>query len=147
MDPAKCPPCDRPLGMKMLIGLFIFCCSGVQRSVANKESKSFPPTQQGDFQPHATLKSESKRKRQRLGKDKGVRVCVCLGSFCSAILFLCVCCLCVRSHFLCGQCEFTFHHKKKTTPAFLICLNNTTLPPTPLKEKQKMMDFYLRRNV
>lgn len=62
--------------MKMLIGLFIFCCSGVQRSVANKESKSFPPTQQGDFQPHATLKSESKRKRQRLGKDKGVRVCV-----------------------------------------------------------------------
>lgn len=41
-------------------------------SVLNKESKSLPPTQQGDFQPHIALKSDSKRKTQRLGKDKGV---------------------------------------------------------------------------
>ena len=45
--------------MKMLIGSFIFRCSGVQRSVANKESKSFPPTQHSDFQARATLMSDS----------------------------------------------------------------------------------------
>lgn len=37
-----------------------------------KKSKSLPPTQQGDFQHHGALKSDSKRETRRLGKDKGV---------------------------------------------------------------------------
>lgn len=37
-----------------------------------KKVKSFPPTQQGDFQNRVALKSDSKHKTQRLGKDKGV---------------------------------------------------------------------------
>lgn len=43
------------------------CCS-----FASKESKSFQPTQQGDFQPHIALKSNSKHKTQRLVENKGV---------------------------------------------------------------------------
>lgn len=70
------PPCDGLLGMKLLIGLFIFCRSGVLRSVTNKESKSFQPTQHSDFHPLVALKLDSKRGRQRLGKDKGESVCV-----------------------------------------------------------------------
>lgn len=38
----------------------------------NKESESLLPTQQGDFQPYTSLKSDSKHKTQRLGRDKGV---------------------------------------------------------------------------
>lgn len=106
-----------PLRRKMLIGLFIFCCSGVQRSVANKESKSFPPTQHGDFQPHATLKSDSKRERQRLGKDKGV-------------------CVFVREvSFPLWSARVHLSSQKRNTPAFLICLKNTD--PPLLKQQQK----------
>lgn len=91
----------------MLIGLFIFRRSGVQRSVTHKESKSFPPTQHGDFQPRAALKSDSKRERQRLGKDKGECVCECV-LFVQPFFF----CVRVKFHSLCGQREFTFHHGK-----------------------------------
>lgn len=73
----------------------VFC------SVTNKESKSFPPTQQGDFQPHVSLKSDSKRREvgKRWGSDF---------PFFSTIL----------SHS--GQRKFTFHHKA-TLLLSLIC--------------------------
>lgn len=87
------------------------CCS-----VTDKESKSFPPTQQGDFHPLVALKSDSKHKPQRLGKDKGVifPYFFPLPSF----LFL----ERVQVHCLCGQPKFTFHHKASL--ASLICLGN-----------------------
>lgn len=116
----------------MLIALFIFCCSGVQRSVANKESKSFPPTQHGDFQHHATLKSDSKRERQRLGKDKGVCVFVCGVSFSL------------------WSARVHLSSQKRNTPAFLICLKNTNHPSPPKKTRKgwiftygRMCDFSL----
>lgn len=87
------------------------CCS-----VTDKESKSFPPTQQGDFHPLVALKSDSKHKPQRLGKDKGVifPYFFPLPSF----IFL----ERVQLHCLCGQPKFTFHHKASL--ASLICLGN-----------------------
>lgn len=87
------------------------CCS-----VTDKESKSFPPTQQGDFHPLVALKSDSKHKPQRLGKDKGVifPYFFPLPSF----IFL----ERVQVHCLCGQPKFTFHHKASL--ASLICLGN-----------------------
>lgn len=87
------------------------CCS-----VTDKESKSFPPTQQGDFHPLVALKSDSKHKPQRLGKDKGVifPYFFSLPSF----IFL----ERVQVHCLCGQPKFTFHHKASL--ASLICLGN-----------------------
>lgn len=85
------------------------CCS-----VTDKESKSFPPTQQGDFHPLVALKSDSKHKPQRLGKDKGVifPYFFPLPSFLER----------VQVHCLCGQPKFTFHHKASL--ASLICLGN-----------------------
>lgn len=113
----------------MLIGLFI---SGVQRSVTHKESKSFPPTQHGGFQPRAALKSDSKRERQRLGKDKGERerVCVC-------VLYVQPFFFCVRVKFLslCGQRQFTFHHGKAPSCS----------PPLPVKPKHLNTVFCLWR--
>lgn len=87
------------------------CCS-----VTDKESKSFPPTQHGDFHPLVALKSDSKHKPQRLGKDKGVifPYFFPLPSF----IFL----ERVQVHCLCGQPKFTFHHKASL--ASLICLGN-----------------------
>lgn len=87
------------------------CCS-----VTDKESKSFPPTQQGDFHPLVALKSDSKHKPQRLGKDKGVifPYFFPLPSF----IFL----ERVQVHCLCGQPKFTFHHKASLVS--LICLGN-----------------------
>lgn len=87
------------------------CCS-----VTDKESKSFPPTQQGDFHPLVALKSDSKHKPQRLGKDKGVifPYFFPLPSF----IFL----ERLQVHCLCGQPKFTFHHKASL--ASLICLGN-----------------------
>lgn len=87
------------------------CCS-----VTDKESKSFPPTQQGDFHPLVALKSDSKHKPQRLGKDQGVifPYFFSLPSF----IFL----ERVQVHCLCGQPKFTFHHKASL--ASLICLGN-----------------------
>lgn len=87
------------------------CCS-----VTDKESKSFPPTQQGDFHPLVALKSDSKHKPQRLGKDKGVifPYFFPIPSF----IFL----ERVQVHSLCGQPKFTFHHKASL--ASLICLGN-----------------------
>lgn len=55
-------------------------------------------------------------------------------------------CLCVRFHSLCGQCEFTFHHKKETLLPFSSASKTQTTPP-PQKKTQKRMDFYLRQNV
>lgn len=89
---------------------FLSCSNrcAVHCSVTNKESKSFPPTQQGDFQPHVALKSDSKHKTQRLGKDKGFPL------FFQSSFPLCER---VQVHCLCGQHKFTFHHK--ATPAYL----------------------------
>lgn len=60
----------------MLISIFLLFCSVVQRSITVSPTKkvkaAHPHTQQGDFQPHGALKSDSKHKTQRLGKDKGV---------------------------------------------------------------------------
>lgn len=83
-------------------------------AVTDKESKSFPPTQQGDFHPLIALKSDSKHKPQRLGKDKGVisPIFFPLPSF----IFVEQ----VQVHSLCGQPKFTFHHKASL--ASLICV-------------------------
>lgn len=92
----------------MLISIFLLFCSVVQRSITVSPTKkvkaAHPHTQQGDFQPHGALKSDSKHKTQRLGKDKGV-----ISSILSTTFSLTVY----------GQRKFMFHHKN--TLASLIC--------------------------